>query len=178
VAAGLERAYGSPVSFHNFAVAGWTADHGAGDVDRIVDAKPDLVIIAYGMNDAGYADASCFGLNIGAIIEEVRRGARAAEFVLVSPMLPNPDWDYVALDRFPAYRTALSNLCGPGTVLADVTSLWSDVLLRKRFEDLTGNGLNHPNDFGHRLYAQVILTVLVDPDVSARAQRTDEPLAR
>jgi hypothetical protein len=26
--------------------------------------------------------------------------------------------------------------------------------------DLTGNGLNHPNDFGHRLYAQAILEYL------------------
>jgi hypothetical protein len=27
--------------------------------------------------------------------------------------------------------------------------------------DLTGNGLNHPNDHGHRLYAQGILEALV-----------------
>jgi hypothetical protein len=24
-----------------------------------------------------------------------------------------------------------------------------------------GNGINHPNDFGHRVYAQVILALLV-----------------
>jgi len=29
--------------------------------------------------------------------------------------------------------------------------------VRKTHHDLTGNGINHPNDFGHRLYAQVIL---------------------
>ena len=27
--------------------------------------------------------------------------------------------------------------------------------------DLTGNGVNHPNDFGHRVYAQVLSTLLV-----------------
>ncbi len=50
-----------------------------------------------------------------------------------------------------------------GAVLADVTSLWRDVLTRKGVYALTGNGVNHPNDFGHRLYAQVILSLLVDP---------------
>jgi hypothetical protein len=28
--------------------------------------------------------------------------------------------------------------------------------------DLTGNGLNHPNDFGHRLYAQGVLELILD----------------
>jgi acyl-CoA thioesterase I len=34
---------------------------------------------------------------------------------------------------------------------------------RKRHIDLTGNGVNHPDDYGHRVYAQAILALLVDP---------------
>ena len=34
--------------------------------------------------------------------------------------------------------------------------------MNKRDLDLTGNGLNHPNDFGHRLYAQAIVSVLIE----------------
>ena len=34
-------------------------------------------------------------------------------------------------------------------VLADMTSIWEALLKRKTFYDLTGNGVNHPNDFGH-----------------------------
>ena len=41
--------------------------------------------------------------------------------------------------------------------LADVTTPWLEVLKTKAFSDLSGNNVNHPNDFGHRLYAQVIL---------------------
>ena len=41
--------------------------------------------------------------------------------------------------------------------LADVTAVWELLLKHKHDLDLTGNGLNHPNDFGHRLYAQAIL---------------------
>jgi hypothetical protein len=43
---------------------------------------------------------------------------------------------------------------------ADATSLWAELLKRKDFHDLTGNGLNHPNDFGHDIYSEVILELL------------------
>jgi acyl-CoA thioesterase I len=57
-------------------------------------------------------------------------------------------------------------------VLADVTTLWTQLLARKSYYDVTGNGLNHPNDFGHRLYAQVILAQLVERDrLTAAAAR-------
>jgi hypothetical protein len=52
-----------------------------------------------------------------------------------------------------------------GAALADLTSLWADLLDRKSVHDLTGNGINHPNDFGHRLYAQTILGLLVEPSM-------------
>jgi hypothetical protein len=35
------------------------------------------------------------------------------------------------------------------------------MLDRKRYLDLTGNGVNHPNDFGHRVYAETLLGLLV-----------------
>jgi hypothetical protein len=48
-------------------------------------------------------------------------------------------------------------------VLADMTTLWLELLERKNAYDLSGNGLNHPNDFGHRVYAQIILGLLAPP---------------
>ena len=47
--------------------------------------------------------------------------------------------------------------------MADLTTLWGELLERKRDCDLTGNGVNHPNDFGHRVYAQAILGLLIGP---------------
>ena len=37
----------------------------------------------------------------------------------------------------------------------------------KRYRDLTGNNINHPNDFVVRLYAQVILKTLLGQDFIA-----------
>ena len=61
---------------------------------------------------------------------------------------------------FSKYRDELKKLAGEGVALADVTAVWEMMLKNKHDLDLTGNGLNHPNDFGHRLYAQVILSIL------------------
>jgi acyl-CoA thioesterase I len=162
VAAGLEQAYGSPIELHNFAVAGWTSDHGLADVERVASVNPQLVIVAYGMNDASYAAPAELAGNVSALIAQVRRTSPDTEFVIVSPMLPNPEADPRVMPRFPAYRDALARLSGRGVILADVTTLWTQLLARKAYYDVTGNGLNHPNDFGHRLYAQVILAQLVE----------------
>jgi lysophospholipase L1-like esterase len=160
VASALEGAYGSPITLHNFAVAGSTADDGVHDSERVVAANPDLVIVGYGMNDAGYAEADYFAANIQRIIADVHLGAPAAEFVLVAPMLPNPEWDYPVIGRFGPYRDALAGLCGAGVALADLTAVWTELVGRKSWYDLAGNGVNHPNDFGHRLYAQVIFALV------------------
>ena len=160
VTGAVEHATGSRVALHNLATAGWTSDDGLADADRVAGLQPDLTIVAFGMNDAGYAEAPAFAANISGIMTAVRAGSPECEFILVSPMLPNPRWPYPVEARFPAYRDALAALCGPGTALADVTSVWTDMLARKSVHDLTGNGINHPNDFGHRVYAQVILALL------------------
>ncbi len=44
----------------------------------------------------------------------------------------------------------MKTLSGDGIAMADVTEVWNRMLQRKLDLDLTGNGLNHPNDFGHR----------------------------
>src|SRR5262249_45570825 len=117
---------------------------------------------AYGMNDVGYASATHFSGCIERMMQQIRQAVPAVEFVLVAPMLPHPEWDYPVPGRIEEYRDGLAQLCGKGVVLADVTSLWSALLARKSTYDLSGNGINHPNDFGHRLYAQTILALLVD----------------
>ncbi len=49
--------------------------------------------------------------------------------------------------------------------LANVTVMQEHILKTgKRYRDMTANNINHPNDFGHRLYAQVILATLLGKD--------------
>ena len=39
---------------------------------------------------------------------------------------------------------------------ADVYRLWISIASRKKPEDLLGNNINHPNDYGHWLYFQAL----------------------
>ncbi len=152
---------GSNVSVRNLARAGATAN----DALYLVPAdggSADLAIVAFGMNDAGYASPREFRDATADVMNALRLAAPNIDVVLVSPMLPHPDWHYVHAERLLAYRDELASLACDGTALADVTTLWRDLLERKRHHDLTGNGINHPNDFGHRVYAQVILSLLAE----------------
>jgi hypothetical protein len=161
VAGSLQRATGSEVKLTNVAVGGWTSDHGLKQAqeDRPAKDKPYLVIIAFGMNDVGRRDAARYKRNIEGIISEVRKEAPDAEFLLVATMLSNSEW-FLPMDQFPLYRDALLELQGSGIAVADLTSIWPELLKRKSFYDLTGNGVNHPNDYGHLVYAQVIFATL------------------
>jgi acyl-CoA thioesterase I len=163
VAAQLETTYGCDVTLHNRAVGGWVAPQGAADLDALLATKPDLVIIAYGMNDVSYRNAEAFKETIAGMLERIRQANAETDVILVSPMTGHAEWVHTPPDMFPQYRDALASLTGPGVALADVTSIWQEMLRRKREVDLTGNGVNHPNDFGHRVYAQAILALLVEP---------------
>jgi lysophospholipase L1-like esterase len=163
VASALEQRYGAAVQLHNLATAGWTAADALGDTARIAAAKPDLVIVAFGMNDACYASAGEFAANVSGVVSRVRDAVADVEFVVVSPMLPTPECTWVVAARLEQYCAALSELTGDGVGLADVTTLWSELVARKDPHDLSGNGLNHPNDFGHRVYAQTILGLVARP---------------
>jgi hypothetical protein len=83
------------------------------------------------------------------------------EFILVASMLSNADWHIARPDLLLEYRDALVGCAMPGVAAADVTSVWAELLEHKKYLDITGNGVNHPNDFGHRLYADVLSALLV-----------------
>src|SRR5690606_7814638 len=121
---------------------------------HVAASQPDLVFIAFGMNDASQRrPPEEYKANTQQIMETIRAANADAEFVLGAGMTGNADWKHSAPELYPAYRDALAEHKGEGVAVADVTSVWLDMLKRKRFTDLTGNGVNHPNDFGHRVYA-------------------------
>lgn len=165
VARGLEAAGAAKVDLANFAVAGWVSAQGLAEADKIATARPDLAIVAFGMNDSRTNDPQGFAANVRGIVERIRDRSPACEFVLVAPMLRNPEWHRpTSMDIFPAMRDELANLVeelGPSAVLADLTAVWTQLLRRKSYHDLSGNGINHPNDFGHRIYAQVAMSLLL-----------------
>jgi acyl-CoA thioesterase I len=158
----LRQSYKSEITLKNRAVGGWSIANGNADLDVLLAEKPQLIIMAYGMNDVGRRDPAWFKGQAEQFIQHVRKADPNIELILVTPMLGHVEWVHTPREMFFQYRDELQSLCGPGIVLADVTSVWHELLQNKHDLDLTGNGLNHPNDYGHRLYAQVLLALLVE----------------
>ena len=159
----LTKEYGSEIELTNLSVGGMSTDWAVTMVDEIVEARSDLVIIAFGMNDASGRPAIDYQAKVKSVIDQVRGKLPDVEFILVATMIGNRDWVSLKQELFPQYSAALKQLAGPGIAVADVTSIWAEMLKHKQHYDITGNGVNHPNDFGHRIYAQTVSALLV-PD--------------
>lgn len=160
VAAQLEHDFVSPIVLTNRSVPGWSVANGVSDLDNLLKAEPNLIVVAYGMNDVGRRDPKWFSGQLEELIKRIKAYNSECEIILVSPMLGNSDWVHTPRDMFDLYRDEMKKFAGEGIAFADVTSIWSLLNEKKHFLDMTGNGLNHPNDFGHRLYAQAILSCL------------------
>jgi lysophospholipase L1-like esterase len=162
VAAQLQSSYSADVSLFNRAIGGWSVANGLADLDKLLEQKPDLVIIAYGMNDVGRRNPESYKEGIEQMLARIKASLPETEVILVATMVGNDQWTHTPREMFPKYRDALKSLCTQGIALVDLTSLWTEMLSRKRDCDLTGNGVNHPSDFGHRVYASAILSLLID----------------
>ena len=174
VAMGLARASGAAVIFDNVAHAQWPSYMGADQVvqEGLGARQPDLAVVAFGMNDIVLGSLSGerrrgpsdYGASIRAIVDAIRVDLPETEFILVSSLCGNAHLDSYPADQFPIYRDEIAKLAGPGVAFADMTAMYEAMLRQKSFFDLS-DGLNHPNDFGHRVYAQVILSLLIDPAI-------------
>ncbi len=124
---------------------------------KVLDEKPDLVLIGFGMNDHNVNGVPIpqFQENLKQMIERVR-GGTTAELVLFSAFPPNPKWKFGS-HRMAEYAAATRSVArDTGCAYADVFNNWQTLATRKKPEDLLGNNINHPNDFGHWIYFRVL----------------------
>lgn len=124
--------------------------------------NPDLLILGFGMNSM-QEKAEDYQNTIMGIIQIIRKAHPDCEFVLVSPMIPNPDILSFQNNQLLAHQTALYRISESmnGVCVAPVHSVFQELIARgKHYLELTGNCINHPNDFSVRIYAQTILEVL------------------
>ncbi|QEC79969.1 SGNH/GDSL hydrolase family protein [Mucilaginibacter ginsenosidivorax] len=156
----LKAVYGSQITFVNSSVAGRLAKWGQDSVrQRVMSEKPDLVVIGFGMNDGtAHVAPGTYREQIKAIIDSVRSANTKAEFILIAPMLANPASAFNGFQSL--YKTELDKLAGQGIVVADLTGVHRELLKHKTYQDMTGNNVNHPNDYLARWYAQYLLGLL------------------
>lgn len=161
VAHHLQNHYQCEVQFTNTAVGGKNSKWGNETAqERVVAHNPDLVIIAFGMNDGtGKMAPEKFKENTAAIIKQAKAANPATEFILVATMLPNPESTFLGTQR--QFKQVLDELAEPGVIVVDMTAVHAELLQHKSYQDMTGNNINHPNDFLMRWYAQQIAGTLL-----------------
>ncbi|MNL53983.1 hypothetical protein D3C87_1772730 [compost metagenome] len=115
------------------------------------------------MNDGTFEVApDTYRTQVLGIMKTVLASNPKAEFILVSPMLANP---FATQSKIQSkYKAELQKLTGKGVVLADLTATHQELLKHKSYQDMTGNNVNHPNDYLVRWYAQVISAILIKAD--------------
>ena len=147
--------------YDNTAVGGMASPWGCDVVlEKFTPRVPDLAFIGFGMNDAtGDMDPHVFAANICTIMDRARTLHPAMEFVLVATTVANPlALDFDKTQR--AHEPLFLQMEREGVAVMQMTSVHESLLARKRFYDMTGNDINHPNDYLSRAYAQTVLRLL------------------
>lgn len=140
---------------------GWEGTHLTADWSAVRDSRPDLLVVEF-VNDAELpADVW-----EAAYRELVARTADLrCDLLLTTPHFTRLDWmgnrtladpdrrPYVAFLR----RFAESN----GIALAEVSRAWEQLLVEGiPYVTLLRNGINHPDDRGHRIYAREVAAAI------------------
>lgn len=129
--------------------------------EKVLAEKPNLVLVGFGMNDHNVngVPISQFEENLKQIVMRIRNEA-GAEVILFSAFPPNPHWKFGS-HRMEEYEAATCRVARDlSCAFADVYHNWQALAARKKPEDLLGNNINHPNDFGHWIYFRVLERLL------------------
>lgn len=155
----LKEETGSMITKINTSVGGTGSAWAAETADeRVASMNPDLAVLGFGMNDGGL-EPEKFITNIQKIVTSVRVKNENCEFILISTMLPNEKAKGFFINQV-NYEHALLQLEENGIAVCNMTEVHSALLKRKKYRDMTGNNVNHTNDYLSRVYAQAVLATL------------------
>jgi len=156
----------SQITLYNAGLPGARVDWGAAYAAKYVNPlKPDLIILDFGMNDFWKYSPAEFKDYVRRIMDTVIASNPAAEFLLLSNMMFDPDY---VLDsdknksfytgNLAGYQLVLHQLEGEGSAELDMTHLSDAIYRRKKAKDCISNPL-HPNDYMARWYAQGMVAI-------------------
>ena len=159
----LGKVYGSKITLYNTALGGMTSQWAKDNAhDAVATLRPDLVLLAFGMNDFWSLEPKYFIDNIRATVETIRKVNPQCEFLLVGSMKFDPAYttEEPYVGNLAGYPAELKKLIGKGIGLFDMTEL-SDALYKAKSQKDLATDPMHPDDFLARIYAQGAVAALV-----------------
>lgn len=158
----LSKRFNIAVELINASRSGENSDWALAHIDELViKEKPDLVILGFGMNDR--CPGGEYRIKTEKLKNKIQRELPDTEIILIATSIPNTLLNTEPLNFYAyqdEYAKALEPLCGQGCVIANIQDVQRVIMKRKRYIDITGNNINHPNDFFARIHGQVIDTLL------------------
>ena len=154
----LKDKYHAKINYVNTAVGGtnspWGLEHFK---ENVLKYNPDLLVLGFGMNDGRLPKEEHIKLIMN-MVNQMREHKPDCGIILIATTVANieSNW-YGAQDT---YIDEYQKIDLDNVALVDMTHTHLDLLKKKRFKDMTGNNVNHPNDFLARVYAQSILEVM------------------
>lgn len=175
-AEGLKLNYGvSNVHVYNHSVGGKNTLWGVENIENALQQTPDvdLAIVAFGMNDPALSGMA-YVEQINQIVSSIQAKNPTTDILVVATMLPNPDSKNVSKNQGSFIDFLLEHCEKEGVAVANVTHVHASLLERKQYADMTGNNINHANDYLARVYAQTLLKTLQDKDLPSDVEDSAE----
>ena len=161
----LEKKYSAEIKVSNQAVGGWSTIEAVDNFEKKcgeVLSSTDLFCIGFGANDI-LTELALYKQRIKILIDGYLQANPNGNVLLYSTLLPNNQaigwrtnhalFEQVLLDVAAEYERV-------GVAKISTAFLWLEQQ-GKQTRDVLANSVNHPNDFGVRMYAQVLLKTLL-----------------
>ncbi len=140
-----------------------SSNHGVANLQKaVIDKDPDIVFIAFGTNEPKRIK-EYMKENHKIMIDGILAANPDCAIVLVSPTVPNLD-NTGSAQNFALFQEAYYELQSEYTdaqiAVVPVYDVAQVMMERKLYRDVSGNNINHPNDFGSRVYSHSVMKVL------------------
>ena len=173
----IEAKYGVNVKLINESKGGMDSNWGlsnlrGGILNKYPEEKFDLIVIGFGMNDTT-KDKDGLALNVSRIADGFMRYYKDAEAMIIATMLPNKEAKTFYGNQVEFYDGIIKKE-KTGVVAVNVGGVHAGLLERKAYADMTGNNVNHANDFLARVYAQTLLKTLEVSDYGKTSETPDD----
>jgi lysophospholipase L1-like esterase len=159
----LGKIYGNEkIRLFNTGLGGMTAQWGRDNArDAVASLKPDLVLIAFGMNDFWSFSPADFRQNVQDTMAIIRKSRPSVEFILISSIKFDPAYtqDPTYVGHLADYAKELHALVGSGVRILDMTAISDAIYQAKSAKDVLADPM-HPNDYLARWYAQGLVAML------------------
>ena len=134
-------------------------------LSEVIDAKPDIVIVEFGMNDHVIPDSlstemlESFRVDMNNIVNSLQDAG--IDVILVGFFQQNDVWELENITATDKYNFLLESIAKENNVyFADIRKKYMAInKVKNIYEDVTADYMHHPSVWGHMIYMSEILPV-------------------